>query len=247
MRTLTARKWALVMSVIFLMIAVLTTYRLQLGHSHLAQVQSQAAWIAFLAAIAIWSLMSIVVRQQSRVQAQANELKKAQQEADAAQAEEKLFSELLAAELHTVTERMRLNMVTSQNRADNLYALGVFLMVASVFAPVVSAVVYLFTDPLGDATLQGLSTLRESFGGSLPDGLTVSVQRDWRLLLGGISFGFLFLAAARGLMTQHTRQTATYFNLANEVAHYENLKAIIRLRIKAASSTVGNPSKVYQT
>lgn len=132
-------------------------------------------------------------------------------------------------------ERERLNMLLAERRANNLFSIGRFLMVLSVLAPLLSAALYLWANPLPAETVSHLKDLREAASNSLPVQLTVSVQRDWRILFAGVSIGFLFLAAARGVLTQQARQSQTFFFLAERVASYERLISVIRIRTRQTS------------
>jgi hypothetical protein len=49
------------------------------------------------------------------------------------------------------------------------------------------------------------------------------VRRDWHLLAAGVSFGLLFLAAARGALNAEARQRALYTRESRIVAYYGDL------------------------
>lgn len=131
-------------------------------------------------------------------------------------------------------ERERLNMLLAERRANNLFTIGRFLMVLSVLAPLFSAALYLWANPLPAEAVSHLKEMRDA-AGSLPVQLTLSVQRDWRILFAGVSIGFLFLAAARGVLTQQARQSQTFFSLAERVASYERMISVIKIRTRGTS------------
>lgn len=141
--------------------------------------------------------------------------------------------ELLDRAIRLAINREEASMLRAEGRADMLFRIGLFFMIASVLAPLLSAFVYWSIEPLSAATVENLKNLRTSLG-SLPAGMTIPVQRDWRVLLGGISFGFLFLAAAAGLMKQQGRQTDIYFRTGERVKFFERLASVVGLHAAAA-------------
>lgn len=176
-----------------------------------------------------WRALRIRLRKRERLhsQLQQESLRVAQRIAETPTTS---FTDFLHAELRVVTEKARLNMTTAEQRADRLYRIGTAFMVASVIAPLVAGLVYVALNPFSEANLGSFVRL----AGRLPSSaLTGSLERDWRILIAGISFGFLFLAAARGIMNHHVRQTATYFDLAKDVAHFENLASALRIRARS--------------
>ena len=56
-------------------------------------------------------------------------------------------------------------------------------------------------------TVNNLKALQETVG-EFSASLQLQVDGDWRLLLGGVMFGFLVLAAAKGLLTTQRRRSA---------------------------------------
>ena len=125
--------------------------------------------------------------------------------AEAATASVAGFDEFLPSQLSVVAERARLVMVQAQNRAGSLYFFGILVAIIAVLVPVVAVYVYVGGTSMSAGDLESLSVLRFP-DGQLPDGVTISIGRDWRVLLSGVSFGALFLATAGALFTQHRRQ-----------------------------------------
>ena len=177
-------------------------------------------WAGIGAGIALRTAVAALNRQQV---AQARAEREAREAADG-------FEVFLEKQLAAVTERERTNMLRADYRASLTYAVGVMMLVASVFAPVTSAYVYFRTDPLPAESLERLAELANSAGGAIPAGVQINLGRDWRVLLGGVSFGFLFIAAATALMAQHSRQARSYRRLRDVVAYYDNVSTAFRIR-----------------
>lgn len=105
------------------------------------------------------------------------------------------------AALQVASEREKLAMYIANGRSRRLFIIGSFLMVLSVFAPLGSAVIYWQTDPFNDNAVMRLERFINNTGIELGKE-SVSFNKDWRVLFSGLSFGFLFLAAARGILRQ---------------------------------------------
>lgn len=164
----------------------------------------------------------IIVRQQEKVlETKIQELEK--------RAEEKAsIADFIQAELNVISERERLTMIKSQSRAGKLFIIGTILMIISVFMPIVSTIIYVNIDPISKETIKSLIIIKKEIG-TTPLNKSISVQRDWRILVSGLSFGFLFLAAARGILRQEAQQRNTYFRFANRIAYYENIGGVLRI------------------
>lgn len=168
-----------------------------------------------------------------QVESQQTRVEEVEQQAEA----EADFPTAFKAQLRLVAERARLLMVKAEARANMLYGVGTTLTVISVFAPVASIAVYVGLDPLPQSVLEALQSLRGE-NGELPTGISVSVAKDWRVLLSGISFGFLFLAAAAALFTQHRRQMETFFILAKDVDYFNAVVTAVEIRARSDSDSV---------
>ena len=130
--------------------------------------------------------------------------------------------EFVEAVLKVASLREEVAMSIAQGRSGRLFIIGSFLMVLSVFAPFGSAIIYWQTEPLNNEIVMQLEQLKNKTGMTIGNDL-VSFKKDWRILFSGLSFGFLFLAAARGILRQEARQSSTYFKTAERVNYYENL------------------------
>ena len=139
------------------------------------------------------------------------------------------FLSALKAQLELTAERAKLLMLKAKARAGMLFSVGTGLTIISAFTPIVSIAVYVTFDPLPQTTLASLELLRTD-SGELPAGLSISVAKDWRVLISGISFGFLFLAAATALFTQHRRQVEASFALAKDVDYFNALISAVEIR-----------------
>ena len=139
------------------------------------------------------------------------------------------FIPFIEQQLRLVSERERLVMFSAQGRASALFFLGTALMVLSVFAPMATLYVYVTLNPL-DIPVETVTLLQELKGKEFPfEKITLSAQKDWRILASGLSFGFLFLAAARGVLRQEAQQRDTYFRLGRRVTYYENLISALKI------------------
>lgn len=143
--------------------------------------------------------------------------------------------------LSLASERERLTMIKAQGRAGMLFIIGTILMVMSVFAPFASIATYLSTDLLSSETVTALKTLKEELGIS-PSAKDIINQRDWRILFSGISFGFLFLAAARGLLRQEGQQMTTFLKLGQSIAYYESIVSALKIAERKELKRIGGLS-----
>lgn len=154
------------------------------------------------------------------------------------------FHDFAKAQLRVVIERASLLMVSAEGRANMLYGVGTIMTLASVLAPVAAVGAYLASDPLPPNLVATLAALKDA-GGKLPSGLAISTSRDWHVLLGGISFGFLFLAASAALFAQHRRQTEMVFLLGNDVDYFNRVNAAVEIAARAdAAALQGTLAKV---
>jgi outer membrane murein-binding lipoprotein Lpp len=164
-------------------------------------------------------------------------------EADVASAVQSLEQQGLStlesakAAMRVAVAREELGMAEAGRRSNALYRAGFCFMLFSVLAPLGSAAYYWNLDPLPSSVVQRLAELHRAVG-VLPAGTTIPIQRDWRVIVGGISFGFLFLAAASGLMKQHGRQTALQAQLGRRVSYFQRVELVVGLRAELGSSAV---------
>ena len=88
-----------------------------------------------------------------------------------------------------------------------------------------------------------IETVNELRGpnGELPSGLSIVAAKDWRVLVSGISFGLLFLAAAGALFAQHGRQTETLLQLGRDVDYFDALVSAAEIRRRADLEALAAP------
>jgi hypothetical protein len=141
---------------------------------------------------------------------------------------EESFVNYIEGVLKLASERERLTMLQAQGRSSGLFVVGTILMLLSVFTPLISIYAYVESNPLTSEALLLLKSLKEQVG-IVPDAKEIISQRDWRILFSGVSFGFLFLAAARGIFRQEGQQMATFLNLARRVRYYENIISAVKI------------------
>lgn len=133
------------------------------------------------------------------------------------------------AAMRVAVAREELSRARAGSRSDALYRAGFSFMLLSVAAPVACGAYYWNMDPLPASVVRRLAELHRALG-MLPAGTTIPVQRDWRVIVGGISFGFLFLAAAAGLMKQHGRQASIQAQLGRRVSYFQRIELVVALR-----------------
>ena len=155
------------------------------------------------------------------------------------------FPEFFQGQINLVAERARLVMVTAEGRANMLYGVGTLLTVLSVLVPFVAVAIYFASDPLSEQTVTTLQSLKKE-SGDFPDGISIDIQRDWRILLSGISFGFLFIAAAGAIFSQHRRQTQTYLELAKDVDYYDGVASAVEVQNRADHAQLSEGMKSLQ-
>ncbi|WP_425399578.1 hypothetical protein [Aeoliella sp.] len=109
-------------------------------------------------------------------------------------------------------------------RADHMYFWGVILMGIALLGPLGGAWIYWRVEPLTDIVVERIKELNAT-----PSTVDVSVQRDWKVLLGGVSVGFLFLAAATAVLRQKTKEVQISRNSSDKVSYYERLEYALLL------------------
>lgn len=155
--------------------------------------------------------------------------------------------EFVEAVLKVASLREEVAMSIAQGRSGRLFIIGSFLMVLSVFAPFGSAILYWQMEPINEEVVLHLEQLKNKTG-VVPGKEAVSFKKDWRILFSGLSFGFLFLAAARGILKQEARQSSTYFTTAERVTYYENLARalLINERLHPNEAEKGERDKLIE-
>ncbi len=186
----------------------------------------------FLPAIFTWLQRLIELKKQKTKVERAEKFVKEEAE------KQETIVKYIEAIINLANEREKLTMLRAQGRASVLFGIGTALMVLSVFAPILSWVAYLSTEPITDETIRLTKTLKEQLG-IIPSYNEIAAQRDWRILLSGVSFGFLFLAAARGILRQEGQQMATFLNLARRVTYFENIVNALKIAERNELERIG--------
>lgn len=117
--------------------------------------------------------------------------------------------------LRAAVDRRRLSMLVSERRATILFRIGTGLTVLSVLVPFLLVLLYFQQTPA--AEVQRLVQL-----GVPPKDAATLAGRDWHLLFAGVSFGLLFLAAAKGLLTAEARQRDIHDRQDRVIEAYED-------------------------
>lgn len=119
---------------------------------------------------------------------------------------EETLVDYVEAQLVAAAARQELGVQKAGVRAERLASVGFLLMLSSVIVPFVLVYLYATLPPAAPPT-----------AGAAP-------QRDWHLLLAGVSFGLLFIAAARGILLAEGRQREVYAREVRETVYYGDLR-----------------------
>ena len=145
------------------------------------------------------------------------------------------FEDLIDLTIKKIGLMYELTRVSAKPRSETLYSLGVALLGVSLLFPIIGTIVYELTDPISDETIQKIATLKNNIG-ELPKEFNVSVSRDWHILFGGITFGFLCLAAARGMLAQQANEKKTYVEQGQSARYFEQLNGMVTLMLKQGTN-----------
>ena len=196
-----------------------------------ADVNNAFIAILIIASVVVFGIFEITIRIQEAAKAVQAQQEKIQEEEEFSKTVS-TFSEHFESKLRLMGERARVFIIEAEARAKLLNVIGIWLAVFSVFAPVVSICIHIFSDPLPQGLINTIQELRNA-DGNLPPQITLSVSRDWRVLLSGVSFGFLFLSAAGVIFGHYRRQMEMYFRLVKNVEYFEGLEVAAEVRRKA--------------
>lgn len=118
-------------------------------------------------------------------------------------------------------------------RATMLFWFGAAFLLASIAAPMATLYVYSTSDPLPPETAERVEKVGAALTTSktaLSLQTTLNVQRDWRVLLSGVTFGFLLLAAGAGLLKQRGKEFDVYFLVMERVNHYRRIFNVLQIK-----------------
>lgn len=144
------------------------------------------------------------------------------------------FTEAL---LRAAAERGQLSVITAERRAGKLFRVGTLLMTVSVVVPFILVAVYLQTNP--NEIVNNLKSL-----GVSPTDAAKVAQRDWHLLLAGVSFGLLFLAAAKGILAAESKQLEIYSSEVGKTTYYGDLARALRIAERLDSERKDNKNSI---
>ena len=136
--------------------------------------------------------------------------------------------ESLGDMLSAASNRQSLLLLKSERRLQRLYTLGTWLITLSVLVPFLLVWVYWSWNPI-----DVLSRLKAA--GVSPADASDIAHRDWHVLAAGVSFGLLFLAAARGVIGSEARHRDTYFLLNRRVSYYADLNSALQMADQLAN------------
>ena len=169
---------------------------------------STAEWL--LAAFSVFIIVfAVVLIARERVRSDGFDERFRQREE--ARSEGQSLVDLTTGFVKDSSDRERQAQERASKGASLLLSAGIALTFVSILGPIAGAIMYFSQDPpaTNDDPL-----------------------RDWRILVGGISFGFLMLAAAAAILKQAARQDEKFFSLNQRVSHFEGVVAAVRLSEK---------------
>lgn len=159
-----------------------------------------------LVAISWLSLASVLTIPVSWHTFDEKKSREAASELEAKAEKEETLVDYVEAQLIAAAARQEIAVSTAERRANRLASTGFLLMISSVLVPFGLVYLYMTLPPVGPPTA------------------STAPQRDWHLLLAGVSFGLLFIAAARGILLAEGRQREVYGREVRETAYYGDLR-----------------------
>ncbi len=166
----------------------------------------------FIASVLI-SLVYSFYKQKKTLNQDEKEISNKIQSLESGVKEEKTLLEYIETLLMAAGEKQRLTMLKSEGRSNWLYRIGTSLMTFTIAIPFITVYIY-FQDIL--------------------------IEGDWHILAAGVSFSLIFLAAARGLMNQHSTQREIYFLLSERVSYYLDLINALKIAKKLDTENNSN-------
>ncbi len=140
------------------------------------------------------------------------------------------------AQVQSAIDSQTTNKLIAERRAGYLYSVGLTLLQFSVFCPIIAAILYWNIEPLSGITTSRLLLLKNELG-VLPGNVEISVLRDWRILAGGVTFGFLCLAAAKGILGQRSKELLNYSEANNKIDLLSRMLGVILIKEKIGFAT----------
>lgn len=116
----------------------------------------------------------------------------------------------------------------SESRSSWLFYMGVMFIALSVTGPAAGTYLYVTLPALPEQTVESLVKIHGQPGNSAAP-LNVTAQRDWRLILGGISMGFLFLGTATTILRQKTKEVLIADRAAAKASYYARVQGLLTL------------------
>lgn len=182
--------------------------------------------------VTIWAALAQLAwlsLEEKKIKSKAGELAKLEE----GPATSETDTDFIHRQLNRAIAREELTLLHSQRRSGALFRMGVGFLGLSILCPIGATLMYLFLEPIPATSLTQLKELRGII--DAPKGIS-TFSRDWHILVGGIAFGFLFLAAAGGLLKERAKELASLTRASVNVGYFERLKIIVDLKLRQFSA-----------
>ena len=154
---------------------------------------------------------------------QENATKKAIDEANLSKDDnDEEFMNFFNKQINVIIERTRLLIIKIENRMNYLFRIGVLLTLISITVPFTTIAIFVISDESVNESINKLNSPETEIN-------PIIVQKDWKIMIPGISYGFLLLAAAGTVFSQYSRQMKTYTSLSKDLDYYSNIYHIIKI------------------
>ncbi len=176
-------------------------------------------------------VVAFVLRRAASESAQElGELEQRLEEIKARREESVTDSQFVRNQVERVGVQEAITLARAQKRSSLLFPLGVALMLLSIAGPISSFLLYRSMSPAADFVelIDNMKQREITVEWSGSD-IASAAARDWRVLVSGISFGFLFLAAAAAVLRLESNQRDTFFRLNHRVTFYRSIDAALEI------------------
>lgn len=136
----------------------------------------------------------------------------------------------------------RIDSTRAYFRSSMLFWIGVILLMGSLVAPIAGGVLYAQVDP--QAELEQLTNALGANAANVPaETLVRATQRDWHVLLAGLSLGFLLLAAAGGILQLEARLRQRFARVSTRVGRFERVVKALEIVERVGAKDVSDDER----